>query len=338
MNRSAKWLLVMALAATVAVTGCGKKQAAEEPGKDAKSEVATSSNLPKGVVARVGNEDVKEEAFNSRLRVFELYYNQDLLNNGEAKNQLLERYVEEAMMLKEAKAKNLTADEAVVKADIENFEAALAEKYGGKEGVEKAKQQRGVTNELLTETFTTFQLAQKLADEVVKDVKATDAEIQAYYDKNKDTLFTAPEEQVRASHILVADEAKAKELLAKIRAGEDFATLAKENSTDTVSAQQGGDLEYFGKGRMVAEFDEAVWKLKVGEVSEPVKTQFGYHIIKMTDKIPAGPIPLTGIRNKVAEAAVSEKKQESFDKFLADLTAKYKPEKVAFPETAPAGQ
>ena len=93
---------------------------------------------------------------------------------------------------------------------------------------------------------------------------------------------TKPEMEVRARHILVDNEAKAKEIDAKAKAGADFATLAKENSKD--SAEDGGDLGYFTKEQMVPEFADAAFKLDKGQVSDVVKTQFGYHIIKVEDK------------------------------------------------------
>jgi foldase protein PrsA len=110
-----------------------------------------------------------------------------------------------------------------------------------------------------------------------KEVEVTDKDLKAYYD----TL----EGQIRASHILVADEATAKEVKKKLAAGEKFEDLAAEYSTDPGSGQNGGDLGWFGEGAMVKEFQDAAFKLKEGEVSEPVKSEFGYHIIKVTETV-----------------------------------------------------
>lgn len=110
----------------------------------------------------------------------------------------------------------------------------------------------------------------------VGDIKVTEKELKEYYDNYKP--------KIRASHILVKDEKTAKEVKAKLDKGEDFAKLAKEYSQDPGSASNGGDLGWFGPGKMVKEFEEAAYKLKVGEVSDPVKTDYGYHIIKVTDK------------------------------------------------------
>ncbi len=110
----------------------------------------------------------------------------------------------------------------------------------------------------------------------LKDIEVTDEELQQAYEDYK------PE--IRASHILVQDEAKAKELKAELDGGADFAKLAKENSIDTVSAEQGGDLGFFGSGKMVPEFEEAAYALEVNQISDPVQTTHGWHIIKVTEK------------------------------------------------------
>ncbi len=99
-----------------------------------------------------------------------------------------------------------------------------------------------------------------------------------------------PEEEVRARHILVEKEEEAKAALARIRQGEDFAKVAAELSRDPGSGKEGGDLGYFTQDRMVPQFGKAAFEAKVGEVTEPVQTQFGWHIIKVEDKR-ARPLP-----------------------------------------------
>jgi peptidyl-prolyl cis-trans isomerase C len=109
-----------------------------------------------------------------------------------------------------------------------------------------------------------------------------DEQAKKYFDDNP-TLYSTT--QIRASHILVKEEAVAKELHAKVKAAPDsFADVAKEKSTDTMSAQKGGDLGMFGQGRMVAEFEKVAFGLKVNDLSDVVKTQYGYHIIKVTER------------------------------------------------------
>ncbi|KAI7244482.1 hypothetical protein KC345_g12150, partial [Hortaea werneckii] len=112
-------------------------------------------------------------------------------------------------------------------------------------------------------------------------VTVTDDDISKYYDENKAT-FTQ-EEEVRASHILVETKEEADAIVKQLKDGADFATLAKEKSADTGSKDKGGDLDFFKRADMVAEFSDAAFKLKVGETSGAVKTDYGYHIIKVTD-------------------------------------------------------
>ncbi|GGF64602.1 hypothetical protein GCM10007301_25490 [Azorhizobium oxalatiphilum] len=122
-------------------------------------------------------------------------------------------------------------------------------------------------------------LMETLMAEEAKKAVTEDAKRKTYDEFVKQTK---PEEEVHARHILVDSEAKAKEIAAKAKAGGDFAALAKENSKD--SAADGGDLGYFTKDQMVPEFAEAAFKLNKGQVSDPVKTQFGWHVIKVEDK------------------------------------------------------
>ena len=138
---------------------------------------------------------------------------------------------------------------------------------------EQALQQYGYKNEDdLRETFKIGILQEKAA---TKDVKVTDAELKKAYADYK------PE--IKARHILVKDEKTAKEVKAKLDKGEKFEDLAKQYSQDGTK-DKGGDLGWFGPGKMDPAFEAAAYKLKVNEISEPVKSQFGYHIIQVTDK------------------------------------------------------
>ena|SRR5690625_1325868 len=111
---------------------------------------------------------------------------------------------------------------------------------------------------------------------IVDGIEISEDEIKQYYDRMKT--------EVEASHILVEDEETAKEVKGKLDKGEDFAKLAKEYSTDESNAEKGGELGFFTVGTMVPEFEEKAFSMDVGEVSEPVQSDFGYHIIKVTDK------------------------------------------------------
>lgn len=158
----------------------------------------------------------------------------------------------------------------VTKKEIETEFNSLKEQYG--EQFADALAQSGLTEETLKDNIR-FQLLQEKA---AQDVKVTDEEIKAYYDMAS--------KELKARHILVADEATAKEVIEKIKGGADFAAVAKEYSTDTGSAKKGGDLGWFTIGKMVDEFNDAAYALELNTLSEPVQSQFGYHVIEVTDK------------------------------------------------------
>jgi foldase protein PrsA len=148
----------------------------------------------------------------------------------------------------------------------------LKEQYG--EQFPMVLQQSGFkTEEQLKKTMRVGLLQEKLA---MKDIEVTEEEIQAHYDTLK------PE--IRASHILVEDEATAKEVKKKLDEGASFEELVTEYSKDTGTLPSGGDLDFFGAGMMDPAFEEAAYALEVGEISDPVQSQFGFHIIKLTDK------------------------------------------------------
>ncbi len=156
------------------------------------------------------------------------------------------------------------------------------------------------------------------SSELAKTIEVSDADVTAYYEANKDRYQT--EERRRVSHILleaaeedVAVKSKAEALLKEIQAGADFAVVAKANSADTVSAENGGDLDFISKGVMEAEFEAAAYALaKVGDVSAVVKTSFGYHIIKLTEIEAAQVKPLAEVQDAIKQTVQKEKAAEQF--------------------------
>jgi peptidyl-prolyl cis-trans isomerase D len=153
------------------------------------------------------------------------------------------------------------------------------------------------------------------ADKLRGKVTFTPQEVEAKYRENAQ-MYSTPE-QIRASHILLKTEGKdeaavrkqAEALLAKVKSGADFAALAKQHSEDEASKDAGGDLDYFGRGRMVPEFDQAAWALNPGQISDVIKTSFGFHIIKLVDKRAATTRTLEEARPQIEEQLRWEKAQ-----------------------------
>ena len=191
-----------------------------------------------------------------------------------------------------------------------------------------------------------------IVQRVMKDYQEppplTDEEIRSYYDQNK-RMFSGG--QVRASHILVKDEDLAKKLREELRqdpSPSKFQELAKANSIDTATAARGGDLGFFGQGRMVAEFERAAFALQnPGDISEVVKTPFGYHIIMITDRKEGEDKPFDEVKDRIRIALLNTRRQEQVNKKFEDLRKKAameindealaKAEIPGGPETPPAG-
>ena len=165
-------------------------------------------------------------------------------------------------------------------------------------------------------------LASYAADKVLSAVTVSDKDAEDYYNQN--TQMFVSEESVNASHILVDSEEKANELLAKINAGEiSFEDAAKENSS-CPSKANGGSLGDFGKGQMVPEFDAAVFAMEVGEISKaPVKTQFGYHLIKLNAKNAPEAIPFAEVAPEIKDALLGEKKRAAYESRINQLKILY---------------
>jgi peptidyl-prolyl cis-trans isomerase C len=161
-----------------------------------------------------------------------------------------------------------------------------------------------------------------IREEVDARVTVTPDEIKAFYDANRGN-FTAPDE-LRAGHILVRTEAEATEIRKSILEGESFAGAARRVSLDAATRHKGGDLGVIKKGQTVPEFERALFTLKVGEISQPVPTQFGYHLVKLTDRTPGGPLSFEEAKDQVKEQVQIEKKRKRFDELVASLRAKAK--------------
>lgn len=170
----------------------------------------------------------------------------------------------------------------------------------------------------------------------------TDEEIKAYYDQNQ-RLFSGA--QIHAAHILVKDEALAKQIRAQLDAVPDkFEELAKTNSVDTATAARGGDLGFFGQGRMVAEFERTAFALeKPGDVSPVVQTPFGYHIIKLIERKEGPAKPFEDVKERIRVAMTNQRRQElvtqRFDKVKADAKIQVDEDALAKAElpSPPAG-
>lgn len=284
------------------------------------------------VLARVNSENVTKADFDRLLRNIELNNRGPVPaeRRNEIYRQVLEELVTYTLLRQEAKARNFTATDAEVEEQLNTMKQAAR----GEDAFKKALAERKMTlDRLKSDARTEIAIAKMMNAQVANAAAATDADVKDFYDKNPDR-FKRPE-TVRASHILLmvdpnADDAtkqqtrtKIDAILKRAKGGEDFAALAKENSQDG-SAAEGGDLGFFPKEKMVPAFSAVAFALKTGEVSDVVTTQFGVHIIKVTDRKPAGTVPLEEVSARVKEYLTEQKKQQQAQAFIAQVRQKAK--------------
>lgn len=254
------------------------------------------------VIASVGKNNLTIKDLDMQIQGMPPQLQMALARNPALKERLLERWVQMTLMSLEAEKEGLDK-----KTDVQ-------------------KRIKDMKNALLAQEYMNIH--------VKNNTEVTDEDLKKYYNENKDK-FKNPE-SVKARHILVkvaagADDAAWKAALKKIndvkkklKKGEDFAKLAKEYSDDPGSKQKGGDLGYFTKGRMVPEFEKAAFSMKKGEISDPVKTNFGYHLIEVTDKKAASQKPFEEAKSGIKRTLTQEKQQKVMDDLMAKLKKKYK--------------
>jgi parvulin-like peptidyl-prolyl isomerase len=232
------------------------------------------------------------------------------------------------------------------------FKRATAN-LGSDEEIKAQIEKSGQTIAKVKENIRASLRQQQWIDEQLKDkAEVSDADAEEFFKKNPEQ-FKVPE-RVRASHILLsvpegaspdAVTKKLKEsegILARVKKGEDFSKLAAEVSEDPTAKENGGDLNFFSRDQMVPEFSEAAFKLKKNEVSEPVRSQYGYHIIKLTDRQDAGTLSLDEAKPRLLAYLKQQKKQVELRKLVseirvkADVKVNLPPAPAEAPEPAPA--
>lgn len=205
-------------------------------------------------------------------------------NNPQGRAVLLEQLIAQKLFLMDAQ-KNLMEREPEFKEQLKRVKDEMLTNYAIKKAVEK--------------------------------VKVTDDEIQKFYDENPDQFEAGM--AYNASHILVETEEKAAEIAAQINAGEiSFEDAAKANST-CPSGQQGGELGDFGHGQMVPEFEQACDELEIGEMSVPVQTQFGWHLVKLNKKENGGKMELAEVKEQIRQALMQQKQQAAYQSRVNQL-------------------
>lgn len=234
-------------------------------------------------------------------------------------DQALDYLITQKIIELEAKKQNITVTDEDINKELEK----VYEAYGGETIF---KQNLELSGHSLDEYKEELALTIKAKKLVEPRIEITEEEMKAYFDEHKDEF--AQEQQVHARHILVDDENLAREIYEKLKKGEDFAELAKQYSTDTATKDNGGDLGFFGKGEMVEEFEKVAFSLKVGEISSPVKTEYGYHIIKVEEKKEAQEPNYENSKKKIKDILFDQKFQEEYYSWIQELYSQYEIENL----------
>jgi peptidyl-prolyl cis-trans isomerase C len=208
---------------------------------------------------------------------------------------------------------------AKIKEQVGDQARSSGQDLSNQEAYEQALKQNNVTEDQLREDLRENLPVQKVQERVAGNAEPSDEVIQNYYEKNKEAQFTTPAQRC-VRHILFNKDQKqkAEEVKQQLEDGGDFAKLAKEYSQDPGSAAQGGDLGCLGKGETVPEFEQAAFGAEQGEIVGPVQTEFGYHIIQVTDIKPAQTRSLQEVESQIRSQLSTEKQSEAFGKWVEE--------------------
>jgi parvulin-like peptidyl-prolyl isomerase len=234
-------------------------------------------------------------------------------------NQAVDFLVQRIQLAKEAESLGITVTDQAVNARVDELKDQF---FSGDEAeYKKELESLGLTDEDVRADVRAQLIAEGIFDEVTKDVTVTAEDVKAYYDANQEQ-FEVPESR-EVAHILVETKKEAQDLYAQLQDGADFAKLAKEHSTDTASAENGGKLTD-ERGSFVPEFEEVAFALDTGEVGEPVKSEFGWHIIKaLADTQVAETTPFDDAKESLEEQLLEERRNEAMSTWVDQVRTKF---------------
>lgn len=325
-------LLVFLAGFVVSSSAAEQTQTTGKPGSDRSAVDKTAAGAK---VASVNGVAITQGDFDKEMSRYERQLamtgqTADPAQLGEVRKKVLDGLIGREVLKQECQKLGVSVSNAEVDERVD----ALKKRFPSAKDFTDTLAKMSLTEPELKTQFSQDMAIKKLIEqEVAGKVTVSDAEIKTFYDSNPD-LFKSPE-SVKASHILVkvdpkatdADKAKAREKIAavqkRVQKGEDFASLAKEVS-ECPSSANGGDLDYFQRGQMVGPFEDAAFKLKPGEVSNVVETQFGYHLIKVTDKKPSETKTFEQVKNELSQYLKQQKVNQHLAQYVEELKSRDK--------------
>ena len=291
------------------------------------SDMATAKQFDR-VVAKVNSEIITLSSVNERVELLRQQYKGDFKGRDEKEvlDEALNTIIEEKLQLQEGEKRGLAVDDAAVDAAVTGIENKNGLQVGQlaemllSEGKSMESYKSHIRDQILVSKVARFELGNRVIVSERKIVK--------YYHNNQKDFWDPGKARVR--HILILSEKglsadkkrvkylQAKKILGEVRGGKDFSDAAKEYSED-ISASDGGDVGYVEKGKMVPEFENAVFSLKKGEISDIVKTGYGYHIIKVEEVLLGGTLPLKDVKSKIQFILSNKKQKSAYDEWMSEL-------------------
>jgi parvulin-like peptidyl-prolyl isomerase len=308
--------VLAALVLGVAAAGCG--------GDDDDS---ASADVPAEAIAVVGDREIPKTEYDRLLTQAQATYEareQDFPEAGtpefaQLRNALVRSLVEQAQFEIAAEELDVTVTDEELDKRLDELKQQFFD--GDEQKYKDELEKQGLTEEQVLKDLRTRMLSEKIFEKVTSEVEVTDADIQAYYEENKSQFETPASREVR--HILVKSKAKADDIHGQLENGGNFAKLAKQFSEDPASKNEGGKFTA-QKGATVAPFDKVAFELETGELSEPVRTQFGWHIIEAVGDIEeATTQPLSEVEESISTTLLEEKKNQRINDWIEELQDRF---------------
>jgi foldase protein PrsA len=305
-------LLLLALVVTL-VAACGSSD--------------SSKTVPSGAVALVGDKAIEKADLDRLIDQTKTNYEAQKQEFPEVgtpeyetlKGTLLKGLVQQSQWEQAGAAMGVRVSDKEIDTQLD----ALKQQYfkGDEDKFKAELEKQGLTLEQLREQLSGRLLSDKIYSAVIKKVKVTDAEIKAYYDNHKAQYAQPESREVR--HILVKKKALADELYTKLKNGADFAKLARQYTQDETSKASGGLYTAY-KGKSVAPFDKFVFGAKKGDLSQPIKTEFGWHVIEVLSEIkPPAPQPLAEAKDTISSTLLQQQQNQALKAWVKDAQSKY---------------
>lgn len=321
MRTTTRITLFLSAAVLVLFTACGSG--------DTQASAVSAADATDDPIAIVNGRGVPRSLFERQLQQqLQMYQAQGMEINAEQQGileeQLVDQLIARELVLQDGAARGIAPTDEEVQAELD----AIRGQFPSEEAFQEALAQQNLTlDEIERNIAEQIIIEEILESDVLAEAMVDEAAAREFYEDNP-SFFETPD-QVRASHILLLtqgatedERAEAREtietILSELQDGGDFEALAREYSEDG-TAERGGDLGFFGRGQMVPEFEQAAFDLSVGETSGIVETQFGFHIVRVTDRMDAGTQSFDEVRGQIEQFLGQEVQQDAFESYIERL-------------------